>query len=215
MIPTHPLSPFETGTMANALVSNWPQTIGVGNKPQEPGLVHRLDSGTSGLLVAALEQGIWLQLREDLAARRWEKTYQALVEGVLQIPLTISFPLAHDPGDKRKMKVVQDPGEKYRGRVYRAITQVHPLKRYKNHTLVEVRLITGVTHQIRAHLAFQGHPVVGDTLYGAKTGEKLRLPSGRFFLHAHHLSLPHPLTREQITRFSELPKDLQEVLSQL
>ena len=134
LVPTHPLSPFETGTLANALVSNWPQTIGVGNKPLEPGLVHRLDSGTSGLLVAALEQGVWVQLKKDLAAKRWEKTYQALVEGVLQGPLTISFPLAHDSGDKRKMKVLQGPGEKYRGRVYRAITQVQPLKKYHHHT---------------------------------------------------------------------------------
>ena len=68
LVPTHPLSPFETGTLANALVSNWPQTIGVGNKPLEPGLVHRLDSGTSGLLVAALEQGVWVQLKKDLAS---------------------------------------------------------------------------------------------------------------------------------------------------
>lgn len=215
LMPTHPLSPFETGTLANALVSNWPQTIGVGNKPLEPGLVHRLDSGTSGLLVAALEQGAWVQLKKDLAAKRWEKTYQALVEGVLQGPLTISLPLAHDSGDKRKMKVVQDTGEKHRGRVYRAITLVQPLKNYANHTLLNIRLITGVTHQIRTHLAFQGHPVVGDTLYGAKSGENLGLPPGRFFLHAHHLSLPHPVTGEPITCFSELPEDLREVLSRL
>ena len=213
LVPTHPLSPFETGTLANALVSNWPQTIGVGNKPLEPGLVHRLDSGTSGLLVAALDQEVWLKLKKDLAAKRWEKTYQALVEGLFQGPLTISFPLAHDSGDKRKMKVIRDSGEKYRGRVYRAITQVQPLIKYASHTLIDVRLITGVTHQIRAHLAFQGHPVVGDTLYGAKTGEKLGLLPGRFFLHARRLSLPHPVTREQITFLSELSEDLREALS--
>ncbi|MGC1404493.1 MAG: RluA family pseudouridine synthase [Thermodesulfobacteriota bacterium] len=215
LVPSHPLSPFETGTLANALVSNWPQTIGVGNKPLEPGLVHRLDSGTSGLLVAALEQGVWVQLKKDLAAKKWEKTYQALVEGVLQDPLTISLPLAHDSGDKRKMKVLRDPGGKYRGRVYRAITQVQPLIKYNHHTLVDVKLITGVTHQIRAHLAFQGHPIAGDILYGAKPAEKLGLPPGRFFLHARHLSLPHPVTREPITCISELPEDLREVLSRL
>jgi 23S rRNA pseudouridine1911/1915/1917 synthase len=215
LVPTHPLSPFETGTLANALVFNWPQIIGVGNKPLEPGLVHRLDRGTSGLLVSALEPSVWVQLKKDLAAKRWEKTYQALVEGVLQGPLTISLPLAHDPGDKRKMKVLQDPGEKYRGRIYKAITEVQPSKKFNRHTLVEVKLITGVTHQIRAHLAFQGHPVAGDILYGAKTGEKLGLPSGRFFLHAHRLSLPHPVSRERISCFSDLPEDLREVLSRL
>ena len=76
--------------------------------------------------------------------------------------------MAHDSGDKRKMKVIQDSGEKYRGRVYRAITQVQPLKKYNHHTLVDVKLITGVTHQIRAHLAFQGHPIAGDILYGVE-----------------------------------------------
>ncbi len=215
LVPTHPLSPFETGTLANALVSNWPQTIGVGNKPLEPGLVHRLDSGTSGLLVAALEQRAWVQLKKDLVAKKWEKTYQALVEGVLQGPLVLSLPLAHDSGDKRKMKVIQDSGEKYRGRVYQAITQVQPLKKYTHHTLVDVKLITGVTHQIRAHLAFHGHPVAGDILYGGESGEKLGLPPERFFLHAHRLSLPHPVTREPITCISELPEDLREVLSRL
>ncbi|MBI5602777.1 MAG: RluA family pseudouridine synthase [Deltaproteobacteria bacterium] len=215
LVPTHPLSPFETRTLANALVAFRPEIVKVGTKPLEPGLVHRLDIGTSGLLVAALEQGVWLQLKKDLAAKRWEKTYQALVEGVLQRPRTISFTLAHDSEDKRKMKVIQDLGEKYRGRVYRATTQVRPIKKYTRHTLVDVRLITGVTHQIRAHLAFQGHPVLGDTLYGSKTGESLGLPPGRFFLHARQLSLPHPVSREPFTWFSELPTDLQEVLSRM
>ena len=85
-MPTHPLSPFETGTLANALVSHWPQIVGVGNKPLEPGLVHRLDKGTSGLLAVALEQTTWLQLKKDLGAKRWTKTYQALVEGVFSKP---------------------------------------------------------------------------------------------------------------------------------
>ena len=131
-MPTHPLSPFETGTLANILVTHWPQMVGVGNKALEPGLVHRLDSGTSGLLVVALKQAVWERLKKDLGARKWEKTYQALIEGVFPKPMTISLPLAHDPSDDRKMKVIRSPGDKRRGRVYRAITQVRPLKRFKN-----------------------------------------------------------------------------------
>ena len=213
LMPTHPLSPFERGTMANALVSHWPRIIGVGNKPLEPGLVHRLDTGTSGLLAVALEQSTWLQLKKDLGAGRWKKTYLALVEGAFPKPMTISLPLAHDPADERKMKGIRTPGDTRRGRAYKAITRVHPIKGFKDYTLVEAQLITGVTHQIRAHLSFQGHPVVGDTLYGSKGGQKIGLPLTRFFLHAGHLSLPHPITREQITCSAELPPDLRRGLT--
>jgi 23S rRNA pseudouridine1911/1915/1917 synthase len=213
LVPTHPLSPFETGTLANALTAYWPQLVGVGNKPLEPGLVHRLDSGTSGLLVVARTQEAWDQLKKDLAARRWQKTYRALIEGIISEPRTISLPLAHDPTDNRKMKVIRGPGEPHRGRVYRALTQVQPLTPYKNTTLVEVQLITGVTHQIRTHLSFQGHPIIGDTLYGSQASEQLGLPPGRFFLHAYQLSLPHPITGEKIICTSEIPQDLQRVLS--
>ncbi|MBA4395167.1 MAG: hypothetical protein C0407_16580, partial [Desulfobacca sp.] len=192
LVPTHPLSPFETATLANALIIYWPQLVGVGNKPLEPGLVHRLDNGTSGLLVVALNQKVWSQLKKDLAARRWHKTYRALVEGIISKPMPISLPLAHDPTDNRKMKCIRGTGDTHRGRVYRALTQVRPLTRHKDFTLVEVQLVTGVTHQIRAHLSSQGHPIIGDTLYGSLAGEKLGLPPGRFFLHAYQLSLSHP-----------------------
>ena len=115
LMPTHPLSPFESGTLANLLVSHWPQIMGVGNKALEPGLVHRLDKGTSGLLVVALKQAAWEQLKKDLGARKWEKTYQALIEGVFPNPMTISLPLAHDPSDDRKMKVISGPGDRNDG----------------------------------------------------------------------------------------------------
>ncbi len=213
LMPTHPLNPFETGTLANILVSHWPKIAGVGNKALEPGLVHRLDKGTSGLLVVALKRPAWEQLKKDLAARKWEKTYQALIEGVFPNPMTISLPLAHDPSDDRKMKVIRGPGEKRRGRIYQALTQVRPLKRFKEFTLVEVRLMTGVTHQIRIHLSSQGHPLAGDILYGSKKGPALELPLNRFFLHACSLTLPHPITRKKIACTSELPEDLQQVLS--
>lgn len=215
LMPVHPLSLFETGTLANILVLHWPQIVGVGTKTLEPGLVHRLDKGTSGLLVVALKQAAWEQLKKDLAARKWEKTYQALIEGVFPKPMTISLPLAHDPGDDRKMKIISGPGDRKRGRIYQALTQVRPIKRFKEFTLVEVRLITGVTHQIRVHLSFQGHPLAGDTLYGSKRSQALGLPLNRFFLHACSLFLPHPITGKIITCSSELPEDLQRVLGRL
>jgi 23S rRNA pseudouridine1911/1915/1917 synthase len=213
LLPTHPLGPFETGTLVNTLVGHWPQIAGLGTKPLEPGLVHRLDSGTSGLLAVALIPEAWSQLKKDLAAKRWEKTYRVLVEGLFTEPGRISLPLAHHPADRRKMKVIRSSGDSRRGRVYQAVTEVRPLMTFKDHTLLEVRLLTGVTHQIRAHLSFLGHPVVGDTLYGAKVAEALGLPAGRFFLHSFRLSLPHPLTRQPIICTAPWPEDLQKVLS--
>jgi 23S rRNA pseudouridine1911/1915/1917 synthase len=215
LLPTHPISPLETETLAHTLVASWPQLLKVGNKPLEPGMVHRLDRGTSGLLAVALTQPAWLKLKKDLASGKWQKTYQALVEGRIQNPLTISWPLAHDPLDNRKMKVIRRPNDSHRGRVYKALTVVRPLHRYRKTTLIEVDLITGVTHQIRIHLSTQGHPLIGDTLYGSTLGEKLGLSAGRFFLHAAELSLPHPITGEQITCTSELPEDLQKVLTNI
>ena len=215
LVPAHPLSPFETGTLAHALVAAWPQVLQVGHKPLEPGLVHRLDLGTSGLMAVALTHQSWLQMKKDLAARKWRKTYQALIEGFISKPLSVSFPLAHDPTDERKMKIINGPGDYRRGRVYQAVTLVRPLSRYSDSTLVEVDLITGVTHQIRVHLAVQGLPLIGDTLYGSRLGERLGLPPGRIFLHAAGLSLPHPITRETVSCTAELPEDLQAVLDSL
>lgn len=215
LMPSHPLSPFETGTLANALISHWPQVMGIGKKPLEPGLVHRLDLGTSGLLVIALTDRSWIQLKKDLSARKWKKNYLALVEGTIEEPTTISWPLSHDPRDDRKIRVIQNPKEAHRGKIYLAETRIRPIRRYKTHTLLEVRLITGVTHQIRAHLSFQGHPVAGDTLYRSKTGDALGLTAGRYFLHAHNLTIPHPVKGEPVSCTSQLPEDLQKTLSRL
>jgi 23S rRNA pseudouridine1911/1915/1917 synthase len=214
-IPAHPLSPFETGTLANRLISHWPQVTGIGNKPLEPGLVHRLDTGTSGLLAIALTQPAWIQLKQDLSAGGWKKIYLALAEGIIREPMTLCQPLSHDPKNSRKMKVIQSKQEAHRGRVYEAETRLKPLRTYQSHTLLEVHLVTGVTHQIRVHLAFQGHPVVGDTLYGSNSGNRLGVPPKRLLLHAGHLSLPHPVTRQPITCPSPLPEDFKRFLQHL
>jgi 23S rRNA pseudouridine1911/1915/1917 synthase len=214
-IPAHPLSPFETGTLANILISHWPQVTGIGDKPLEPGLVHRLDTGTSGLLAIALTQPAWIRLRQDLSAGGWKKIYLALAEGIIREPMTLCLPLSHDPKNKRRMKVIQTSKEARRGRLYEAETLLKPLKTYQSHTLLEIHLLTGVTHQIRVHLAFQGHPVVGDTLYGSTSGYNLRLPPNRLLLHAGQLSLPHPITRQPITCSSPLPADFKRFLQHL
>jgi 23S rRNA pseudouridine1911/1915/1917 synthase len=211
-IPAHPLNPFEKGTLANILISQWPQVIGIGNKPLEPGLVHRLDTGTSGLMAIALTRPAWNQLKRDLSAGNWRKIYLALAEGTIRDPVAIHHSLSHDPKNKRKMKVLRTEQESHRGRILTAETRIKPLRTYRTHTLVEAHLITGVTHQIRVHLAFQGHPIAGDSLYGATSGDSLGLPEDRLLLHAGHLSLPHPISRQPITCSSPLPEDFEKVL---
>lgn len=212
LLPTHPLDPFEKGTLVNALRAVFPRIQGVGDRLLEPGLVHRLDRGTSGLLAVTLTQTSWNQAKKDLAARKWEKTYKALVRGRVETPLFIDLPLAHDPKDEGKMKVVSPEDRKIRGRPYPALTRIRPLKVFPDHTLVEIDLVTGVTHQIRVHLAWAGHPLVGDERYGGPPAPLYGLPEGRFFLHAARLSLPHPKTGQKMSFALPLPEDLKGVV---
>jgi 23S rRNA pseudouridine1911/1915/1917 synthase len=216
LIPTQPLRPWERGTLANGLVTRFPELRGAGPDPLEAGLVHRLDTGTSGLLVAARTPESHARLKQDLARRRWEKRYLALVRGEILAEEIITAPLAHDSGDRKRMVIVsaEDPREQRRGRIYRAETRVRPREHYPSATLVEVQLVTGVTHQIRVHLAGRGHPVVGDYSYGPADSPCFELPGGRYFLHAFQLVLPHPVTRDKLICTSPLPEDLREVLVQ-
>jgi 23S rRNA pseudouridine1911/1915/1917 synthase len=213
LIPSHPLRAWEKGTLANGLVAQFPELRGLGPDPLEAGLVHRLDTGTSGLIVAARNAEVRDRLKKDLALRRWEKRYLALVRGAFVGEHRITVPLAHDPGDRKKMFIVAAQGPPPRGRVYRTETWVHPRRHWPEGTLVEVDLITGVTHQIRVHLAGRGHPIRGDRLYGP--ADDAALPAGRHFLHAFHIALPHPVTRERLVFNSTLPADLQQVLEAL
>ncbi len=215
LIPSHPLRAWEKGTLANGLVARFPEGRGLGPDPLEAGLVHRLDTGTSGLIVAARNADARDRLKKDLALRRWEKRYLALVRGDFVGEEMITAPLAHASGDRKKMFIVAAQGPPPRGRVYRAATRVRSRRHWTQGTLVEVELITGVTHQIRVHLAGRGHPIIGDRLYGSAEGPGPALPAGRHFLHAFHIALPHPVTRERLVFTSTLPADLQQVLEAL
>jgi 23S rRNA pseudouridine1911/1915/1917 synthase len=210
LIPSQPLRAWEKGTLANGLVARFPEGRGLGPDPLEAGLVHRLDTGSSGLIVAARNAEARDRLKKDLALRRWEKRYLALVRGEFVGEEMITAPLAHASGDRKKMFIVSAQGPPPRGRVYRAATRVRSRRHWPQGTLVEVDLITGVTHQIRVHLAGRGHPIIGDRLYGP--ADDPALPAGRHFLHAFHIALPHPVTREILVCTSPLPADLQRVL---
>ncbi len=206
-MPSHPLKPGERGTAANALVARFPELAGVGPHPREGGLVHRLDTDTSGLLLAARTEAAHTLLREQFTARTVEKGYLALVAGELHAGGEIALPLAHEGP---KMRAVSDPefAEEHGARP--ALTLFTPLERRRGFTLLEVQIPTGVMHQIRAHLAFIGHPLAGDTLYGGPS-----LPGlARHFLHAARLGLAHPDGSR--ARFeSALPPDLADVVGAL
>jgi len=187
-MPTHPLKPGETGTAANALVARFPELSGVGPAPREGGVVHRLDTDTSGLLLAARTPAAHATLRAQFAARTVEKGYLALVAGEIHAPGEVSLPLAHDPADPRRMRAASDPEWAALHDARPAVTRYRPLEQRGGFTLLEVEIPTGVMHQIRAHLAFIGHPLAGDALYRGPG-----LPGlSRHFLHAFRLGLVHP-----------------------
>jgi 23S rRNA pseudouridine1911/1915/1917 synthase len=209
-MPSHPLKPGETGTAANALVGRFPELAGIGPAAREGGLVHRLDADTSGLLLAARTEAAHAMLRAQFAARSVEKGYLALVAGELHAGGEIDVPLAHDPHDSRKVRAASDAEWAEAHGARPALTRFTPAERRAGFTLVEVEIATGVLHQIRAHLAFIGHPLAGDVLYGGPAVPGL----GRHFLHAARLGLLHPDGSKPLFA-SPLPDDLSSVLATL
>ncbi|MGI9596346.1 MAG: RluA family pseudouridine synthase [Acidimicrobiales bacterium] len=201
----HPGSGVKEGTLANGLLAAFPEIMEVGD-PERPGIVHRLDKGTSGLLMVARTAEAYDSLVGQLAARTVSRVYRALVGGLIESNGgLIDAPLGRSLRDATRRAVVAD------GRPARTGYEV--IRRYENPgcTLVECRLETGRTHQIRAHLAAIDHPVVGDERYGGEAMDGLPRP----FLHAAHLGFDHPDTGHRLEFDSPLPDDLEAVLSRL
>jgi 23S rRNA pseudouridine1911/1915/1917 synthase len=199
---THP-SPGQTAhTLINALIAYYPKLAEMGSSFR-PGIVHRLDRDTSGLIIVAKNTAAQMNLINQFKDRAVHKTYLTLVQGHL-IPDRgiIEAPIGRDTGDRKRMAVVTS------GRPARSEYAV--VKYYKGYTLLEVKPETGRTHQIRVHLAAIGYPVVGDAVYGVKSPFLKRQ-----FLHAHHLGFRLPGTGEQVEFESELPDELATVLNQL
>jgi len=200
-IPGHALDPRQRGTAAAFLLARYPEMADVGD-PLAPGLVHRLDSGTSGLLVAARTRAAHCALRAALRARAVEKRYLAWVAGDASAldGARVALPLAHDPRDRRRMLPATA-----RVRAWPAETRLAIVAAGRERSLVEATILTGVTHQVRVHLAARGHPVLGDVLYG---GAPAGLPRGRHALHAAGLTLPHPTDGRPLSLSALLPADL-------
>lgn len=208
-VPAVALRPGDRGTVANALIGRYPELSGIG-RPFEAGLVHRLDTPTSGVLGAARTADDWQRLRAQFSARQVGKLYVAAVRGVIAQPGAITTPIAHRPDDTRAMVACNAGAHPGGGR--RAITRYRALQRWHESTLVAVTIQTGVRHQIRVHLASIGHPVLGDALYGDQASATA---APRLMLHAARLTLTHPRTGNRFAVRSPLPDDFRAALQQL
>lgn len=212
-LPTHGFSGRDGATLANFLAAQRPGILNVGTSRWEPGLVHRLDIETSGVVLIAKTQSAFDSLREQFRRREIKKTYLALVWGQPIERGTIELALAHDRGDRRRMVAVQHPERSTDRRIWRATTHYHVVATAGGLSLLEVEMDTGVTHQIRVHLSSNGYPIVGDSLYGADYPESFGL--ARHFLHARSLTVRHPESGQIFSIDAELAVELRGVLQRI
>lgn len=201
----HPANGNPDGTLVNAVMSLCKGSLsGIGGEIR-PGIVHRLDKDTSGLIIIAKNDVAHINLSKQIKDRRVKKIYIALVKGnVSENEATINMPIGRSNKDRKKMAVRKDGKE--------AITHFKVLKRYGKYTLLELKIDTGRTHQIRVHMAEIGHPVVGDMIYS--NGKNEFGIEGQM-LHAKSLDFQHPVTGKQIHLEAELPKYFEEILNKL
>jgi len=212
-ISVHPSVNEPQGTLVDALLMRYPELKGVGEDPTRPGIVHRLDKDTSGLLVVAKNQKTFEFLKKEWQGGRVIKKYLTLVWGEPKENGEIISELARSPKDFRRRMVI-NPGKnkdkKITGKL--AITEYKVVKKYEDFSLVEVYPKTGRMHQIRVHMASIGHPVAGDKIYGGKD----KNPEGlaRQFLHAFYLSFSLP-NGKKLALEADLPNDLHSFLTKL
>lgn len=201
----HPAPGHPDGTLVNALLYHCGQSLSGINGQLRPGIVHRIDRDTSGLIIAAKNDAAHLALAEQLQDHSLYREYEAVVVGNLREDSgTVDLPIARHPTDRKKMAVNHLNGR-------RAVTHWTVLARYPGYTHIQCRLETGRTHQIRVHMAALGHPVLGDPVYG---GQRKGFPelAGQC-LHARRLTFRHPRTGEQVTVSCPLPDYFQAVLT--
>jgi 23S rRNA pseudouridine1911/1915/1917 synthase len=206
----HPGAGHATGTLAAAVLAHAPGTAGVGG-PRRPGVVHRLDKDTSGLLVIAKTAAAYDSLTAQLHARTVTRRYRAIVHGRVSAGSgVVDKPLGRRPHDRVRMAVLP------RGRGKPAVTRFTVLERFKDFSDVEVKLETGRTHQIRVHMASLGHPVAGDLVYGGRmTRQPLPVAFEGLALHAAELAFVHPVTQSRLEFASSLPPRMVRLLAHL
>lgn len=205
----HPGAGNPSGTLVNALLARYPQLSGIAGM-MRPGIVHRLDKDTTGLLVVAKTNDAHLGLTRQLKERTIRRVYWAIVRGQPgEDAGMVEAPIGRHPRDRLRMAVVPD------GRP--AVTRFSVLERFGSYSLLEVRLETGRTHQIRVHMAFIGYPIAGDPVYGARRGHGARGELGlkAQALHARELRFVHPVTGEHVRFVAPLPDDMAAALDHL
>lgn len=193
-VPSHPLAVGERGTVAGALVALYPEMRGVGYRRREPGIVHRLDTDTSGVLLAARDDETFQALRDQLRSGRMDKRYLARCVGIVPAPMVIDTPIANDPRDHRKVRACRDPREAKRLGASTAETEISQSTPVQRGSLVTVRASSARRHQIRVHLALIGHPLLGDVLYGGPRIEGV----DRHLLHAVAIRFEDPETGREV-----------------
>jgi 23S rRNA pseudouridine1911/1915/1917 synthase len=199
-MPVHPGPGHSGHTLVNALLAHCPDLPGIGGV-QRPGIVHRLDKDTSGVIVAAKDDRTHAGLSAQLKQRQVRKTYLALVDGIVRpAEAVIDAPIGRDPNNRRRMMVIASGRDAQTGYIVR--------EQLARHALLEASPVTGRTHQIRVHLASIGHPVVADPVYGHPAPFL-----DRQFLHAWRLSFTHPLTSAALSLEAPLPPDLEAALA--
>lgn len=202
----HPAPGHEEGTLVNGLLYHCGEELRKVGDPERPGIVHRLDKMTSGLLIAAKTQAAYEGLSRLIKDYAVCRVYEAVVHGgVGEDAGTISVPIGRHPKDRKKMWVAEENGRE-------AVTHFRVLERYRNFTHLELRLETGRTHQIRVHMAHRGNPVAGDMVYGPRKG--IASLEGQC-LHARTLGFDHPITGMRLELTSELPGYFRQFLEKL
>ncbi len=202
----HPGAGHFSGTLVHAALAAIPDLEGIGGE-ERPGVVHRLDKETSGLIILAKNERAHRWLQDQFRLRAVQKVYLALVDGKPPTPTgRIEAEIARDPSHRKQMAVVSD------GRGRPAVTEYKTLEQFEKHTLVEAHPLTGRTHQIRLHLAFVGCPITGDTVYGKRTPS---VDLNRHFLHAARISIIFPGEKTSRTFEVSLPEELETVLEKL
>jgi 23S rRNA pseudouridine1911/1915/1917 synthase len=210
--PTHPLRYSETDTLANAMIARYPDLADIGGVRLFPALLHRIDTQTSGLVLAAKTPAAYAALRSQFRRFTVEKHYTALVHGIVKGAGRLDAPLTHQTRSPCKMTVVHQLDKVPENHRFDAMTAWTPIETGKEMSQLDVTIFTGVTHQIRCHLADAGHPVVGDSIYSSPN-----LPSAfslqssasppRHWLHASRILLSHPATGEPLEISCPLPAD--------
>jgi 23S rRNA pseudouridine1911/1915/1917 synthase len=202
----HPAAGHASGTLVNAALAHDPDLEGIGGE-QRPGVVHRLDKDTSGLILLAKNDRTQRFLQDQFRLRKIRKTYLALVDGAPPTPTgRIEAAIGRDPRDRKRMAIVMPN----KGRD--AVSEYRTLETFPSHTLLEVHPITGRTHQIRLHLAYLNCPIVGDTVYGRRSPS---LALNRHFLHAFQLVVQLPGEKQARTFEAPLPAELNDILAEI